>query len=481
MTWRDTTSLSYVCCAWRRIVIEAKQCFPEWRTTVLGPSSTTRESLKLLQTNHLNWADTRFPPNLILFLVASQDSTSWRRGKFWIEAITTIEKAHLLPANCQFIGIYTMHKVLGNEISIENSNGIVLSVSVAHFPDTTLESAEYDRKVVKWSQQGLKLNDPFSDLKDDTIPCFLLFGVNTQSADQLVQIVENWYPGAAIIGTVSNVTDRCLPLVSYCKSKCHDSQHIQLQKQRQLHFPCTMLVRVHGNVSFRSFSANGYDPITPIIQCNRVHLVDEFKHIMMYDIVSMEELHSRLLDLLNPSDRLKIQQDSALNLVSCSNKVPLEHLMNSSNRDFTSSERFTCLDVTISVDETIQSQSICWSEGDYGILTLHDSTKTWSALNQAFQHLQSNLFEANEQAFGAFITGGSITKVDEIDFVNNVRQVWTHVFQDLPVGGYIASTSVGPLALFRGLSSPCHNTIQINTICGAIFYVKKRHICNRNQ
>ena len=160
LTWQDTNAMLCVCTEWRHVVTAAKTVYPEWRSTVLGPSANGSESLELLRTNHMKWADTRFAPDLILLLAASKDSSPWHSGGYWEEAIAAIEEARLLPPTCRIAGVFTMNAVLETseeeqEETAASSSAVTLSVSVAHLIDTTMKMAEFDRKHLRRCHRGL--------------------------------------------------------------------------------------------------------------------------------------------------------------------------------------------------------------------------------------------------------------------------------------------------------------------------------------
>ncbi|KAG6586905.1 Avr1b-1 avirulence protein [Phytophthora cinnamomi] len=190
-----------VCSEWRQVVAEAKKSRPEWRSTLLGPSANGSDSLELLRTNHLKWADTRFAPDLVLLSAASKDSSPWHSGGYWEEAIAAIEEAKLLPPRCKIVGVFTMNAVLGLEEGEEeveedtNDSAVTMSISVAHLPETTLEMVEFDRKDLRrYHHGGVELENPFTSLGEQDTPSFLMFGVNDQSARHLVPAIEEWYP-----------------------------------------------------------------------------------------------------------------------------------------------------------------------------------------------------------------------------------------------------------------------------------------------
>lgn len=485
LTWRDTTRMSGVCNEWRRLVTTAKQSHPEWRTTVLGPSVNSLASLDLLQTNHLNWADTQFAPNFILLSAASNDLSPWHRGKYWDHAIATLEKARLLPPKCRIVGMLTRYPVLGSN-GVQNEDrknrAVSLSVIVAHLPDTTLEMAQFDKYELRRAQQGVELDNPLLKLKTDDLPCFLLFGVNNQSACQLVSMVEKWYPGAAIIGTVSPFTDQCIPLATYCKHESVNHQQRQSRKHKgakhdhHVTFPSTMLLRLVGTIGFQPFSASGYHPITPVVQYKCLETADSFRQVPTYEVVSMQTSESRsLLDVVEPSERLQLQHGRALTLFSCSDSVPLSRLVHSSTNDLMSSARITRLEFVMQIqNKLILSAHHRDKDQAYGVLASHHPRLAALAFQTALTNLHSNLSPTSKRAFGAFVLAGSTNQGDNALYLNQVLRTSHQVFPGVQVGGWMACTTIGPLALWHGRYTCAHHSVQTHTTCGAVLLINTR-------
>ncbi|ETM31063.1 hypothetical protein L914_21287 [Phytophthora nicotianae] len=480
LTWRDTSAMLSVCCEWRRVVNEAKKLHPEWRSTVLGPSVNGLESLELLRANHLKWADTRFAPDLVLLIAASIDPSPWHSGGYWEEVVAAIEEARLLPPACRLVMMFTLNAVLGtreDEVEEEgSSSAVTLSISVAHLPETTLENAEFARKELRRCKRGVELDNPFTALEGKDAPSFMLFGVNDQSADQLVHVLDEWYPTATVIGAVSPLIDRCVPLATYKAPVNQDRARKKrggkpLRRPRQVVFPSTMLLRFHGNVGVRSFSSSGYYPITPVVQCERASVAEELSQVVTYDLVSTSEGSQHVLDLIDPSERLAIEQEGrTLNIFSCSDSAPLERLVDfNSNEDTLTTARIDRLEFVFWLQDRLMALSgLCWQEGDYGVLASHQSTRTSQALTEALERTKSGL---TERAFGAFTVAGALNDVDDSVHANQVSEIFTDVFQELQIGGCIVSTSVGPVAIpGRQLPGRNRTQVQTHTTCGAVFY-----------
>ncbi|OWZ10069.1 hypothetical protein PHMEG_00017139 [Phytophthora megakarya] len=499
-----------VCCEWRQVVTAAKKVHPEWRSTVLGPASNGSESLELLRTNHLNWADTRFAPDLVLLSAASKDPSPWHSGGYWEVAIAAIEEATLLPPTCKIVGMLTMNAVLrtsedepDEESEERDSSAVTLSISVAHLPDSTMEMAEFDRKDLRRCQRGVELDNPFTAIED--IPSFMLFGVNDQSASQLVPVVEEWYPGAAVVGAVSPLIDRCIPLVTYsgtgnrqdrkprknrgAKQSSQRASSCRPRPQGEISFPSTMLLRLHGNVGIRSFSSSGYYPITPVIRCERASVVDELSQVVTYDLVSKlnrdasEELALHLImNLLEPSERFAIEQEGrGLNIFSCTNSEPLEHLLACCNSNKIKQSQSTSmpidrLEFVFWLQNGLMSlPGLCWQQGAYGILAAHHPTRTSHALAKALQSTQTDLSSRSEREFGAFVVAGALNEVEDPVYAKEISQLCIDVFKELQIGGCIVSSSIGPVAFPGGIQPPVdRNTTQVqtHTTCGAVFYTK---------
>ncbi|GMF37774.1 unnamed protein product [Phytophthora fragariaefolia] len=506
LTWRDTSAMRCVCSEWRQVLTEAKTLSPEWRATILGPSANGADSLELLRTNHLKWADTRFAPDLVLLSAASRDPCPWHSGGYWEEAIAGIEEAKLVPPTCKIICVLTMNAVLGREdeeVGEEgdsNTSAVTLSVSIAHLPETSLELAEFDRKDLRRYHRGVELENPFTSLGGEGAPSFLMFGVNDQSAAQLLPAIEEWYPRAAVVGGVSPLIDRCVPLATYCggldsrqdrkqrKNRSAQQQAYRRPRPRgKVAFPSTMLLRLHGKVGVRAFSSSGYHPITPVLRCESTNVAEELTQVVAYDLVSLvghetseEFAQLRIIDLLDPSERLAIEQEGrALNIFACHESAPLEYLLNNcygatemrlSEPD---SVRIDRLEFVFWLQNGLVSlPGLCWQERAYGILASHHHTRTSQALKTILRSIREGL--ANDTALGAFLVAGALNEVEDQVHAKDVREHFTGVFQELDIGGCIVSTSIGPVAFPGGLQLPARRRalVQAHTTCGAIFYTK---------
>ncbi|KAK1932315.1 hypothetical protein P3T76_012309 [Phytophthora citrophthora] len=485
LTWRDTTAMLTVCSEWRNVLKSAKKLHPEWKSTVLGPSSNGFESLELLRTNHLNWADTRFPPDLVLLSAASKDPSPWHTGGYWEEAIAAIEEAKLLPLKCRIVGFFTMNEVLRkNEQDAEEERGssaVTLSISVAHLPETTVEIAEFDRKDLRRCQRGVELENPFTELEKNESPSFLLFGVNDQSASQLVPVVEEWYPQAPVIGGVSPLIDRCVPLVTYFGAPFPQKRKNRASKRcsrprSQVSFPSTMLLRFHGNIGIKSFSSSGYYPVTPVLRCERT---SEFKLAQMStcDLVSLSHDDSEepqlypIMDLVEPAERFAIEQEGRMiNIFSCSESAPLDLLLSKS--DVIPTTQVDLLEFVFwSSHGVMLLPCFSWPEGAYGVLVSHQPTRTAQSLTEAVQSIKEALSSVNERAFGAFVVAGALDDVENSAHAKDVSQLCTEAFST-NLGGCLVSSSVGPVAFPGGFQALKTTQVQTHTTCGAIFFTK---------
>ncbi|KAL4155450.1 hypothetical protein PRNP1_007560 [Phytophthora ramorum] len=511
LTWRGTDTMLCVCSEWRNVVNEAKKLHPEWHSTVLGPSANGSESLELLRANHLKWADTRFAPDLALLSAASGDSTPWQSGGYWEEAIAAIEEEKLLPSKCRIVGVFTMNAVLGDSEEVEerdtSSSAVTLSITLAHLPETKVEMAEFDRKDLRRYHRGAELENPFEEVEVGDTPSFWLFGVNDQSASQLVPAIQEWHPGAAVVGAVSPLVDRCVPLATYRggdaapvgrqerqrrKNKQHLPQPPSRRRPRprgQVAFPSTMLLRLHGKIGLRTFSSSGYHPVTPVIRCERASVAVEITQVVTYDLVSMlnreasaEAPQYRIMDLLEPVERLAIEQEGrGLNIFSCRESAPLEHLV---ERCGTSQLKLPAptsalidrLEFVFWLQGGLMSlPGLCWQQGAYGVLASHQPTRAPHALTEALQSTQADIVASNERAFGAFLVAGALNEVEDAVHATAVSKLCADMFQGLHFGGCIVSSSVGPVAFPGGLQVPAVTSIvqvQTHTTCGAILYTK---------
>lgn len=499
LTWRDTNAMCCVCCVLNRIVNEAKKWHPEWRCSVLGPSVNSVESLKLLQRNYLQWADTRFPPNLVILSAASKDSTPWRKGKYWENAIAAIEKSRLLPRACRIVGVFSMNAVLGSTEEVEmNDKGdeisVTLSISVAHLPETTIEMATFDRKDLRRSQQGDHIENPFLTLKANDSPAFMLFGVNDQSARQLTRILAKWHPTATIIGAVSPLQHCCVPVATYCKvstvyQKPKARKTYRVKQEKYLTFPSTLLLCLNGSVGIRTSASSGYHVITPVMRCERVRAAQDVSQALTYDTVSVVGAvasnagsHYRMLDLVEPSERYAIQEEGRpLNIFSSKDSAPLRDLVNSLSSEQTIvplSAPIHRLEFVLCVQNHIISPPsglFCWQEGMFGILASHHPVLATHALSKALKCTKSIMSFAHERVIGAFVVAGAVNEVQDTVQAQEIRHICSQVFHGLELSGCISSSSVGPVALPSGHHSPVgNNMLQTHTTCVAIFYLKTR-------
>uniref|UniRef100_A0AAV1UBI3 FIST C-domain domain-containing protein n=1 Tax=Peronospora matthiolae TaxID=2874970 RepID=A0AAV1UBI3_9STRA len=516
LTWRDTSVVSCVCSEWHNVTTGAEPMSSEWRTTVLGPAATANESLDLVRANALQWVDTRFVPTLILLVAASRDTTPWRRGKFWQDAVAMMEQAKLLPFKCHVVGILTTNAVVHDveQSTVKNMDtAVTLSISVAHLSDTTLEMATFDRKMLRRASRTQSLANPFHAIAPDCgndKPSFLLFGGNDQSASELIAAVDAWYPGAPVVGAVSSsLVGQCIPLATYSVSraqgigaargrqdhkKSRRAQHktLRCQPHRPLDpvvFPSSLLLRLHGHVGIRSFSSSGYYPITPVLRCVRSSLADELSRVVTHDIVSLlpsdglkENTQLRVVDVIAPSEKLAIEREGRrLNIFSCQDRAPLEHVLTRCNA---SESKVTAGSVSAQIDRlevvfwwqgSLMSLSdIGWQEGAYGLLASHQPKRTSRALAEALARIQARLALANERAFGAFIVAGALNEIDDFVHAKNVGDLCAGILPMCQLSGCVVSTSAGPVAFPGGGQSRNIAQVQTHTTCGAVFYTKKR-------
>ncbi|RLN92712.1 hypothetical protein BBJ28_00012173 [Nothophytophthora sp. Chile5] len=523
LTWKATNAMLLVCSSWKSTVLSAKARHAQWKATVLGPASSASASLELLRTNRKNWMDTRFAPNLVLLTIASQESASWQKGAYWEKAVVALEEQHMLPIGCRVVGTFTTHAVLGPQTVEEEperdapSTAVTLSIAVAHLPDTSIEAASFDRKTLRRHHRGVEseMDYVFSTLPapegtgaDADLPSFLLFGVNDQSADELVSVVEQWHPGAAVVGAVSSLGDRCSPLATYqSNTPMHSGATVATCPPRQqrrkgraakqpptsgrtrprglLEFPSTLLLRFHGKVGVRAFASSGYRPITPVLRCESTSVEGEFTHMTTYACVSVQDpptssvvSHHRLLDLVEPSERLAIEQEGrGLNIFSCPEQAPLQRLARSTSAlpgDLPATARVDRLEHVFWMGERVMSlPGFCWEPGMYGFLASHCPKQAHLALTAALRHVQTRLNARKENALGAFMAVGALSELAAGDHAHGVSALYEEMFRDLPLSGCVVSCGVGPVAVPGGSQpSPLALQVQTHTTCGAMFYEK---------
>ncbi|KAI9912456.1 hypothetical protein PsorP6_006336 [Peronosclerospora sorghi] len=500
LRWRDTNSLCGVCSELRRIVSEAKRQTPEWRTTVLGPSATALASLELLQRNHLDWVETRYAPDLVLLFAASQDPKPWRGGSYWKEAMAAITEARLLPQKCKIVGMLTMKAAvrMNDELAhVVTHSTVTLSISVAQFPDTTIEMASFERKKLRRQRGDEELAKPFNDSENGT-PSFLLFGVNNQSASQLVRQIEKWYPGAAIAGAVSPLNDRCEPLTycivdTVCLPVRKARRHVKFVSQRrrrltqqtvrgQFVFPSTLLLCLNGAVSMKVFSASGFYPITPVIQfvCLEGTMGSVVRPYLASIIGQQHVTQQRLEDILEPSERLAMERafcTNKLSIFSCHDSAPLRSVLACCNSNESipsvSSSSIERLDDVIWNQGCLMSLSrLGWQEGSYGIVASTDSTRVFSAVQEALERIQARSSSPMERVFGAYIAAATLDDMEDSSLAIKLEQLCRGILGENQLGGCVVSNSVGPVAFFNSVQPfAMTNTYQVQAqiTCGAVF------------
>ncbi|CAI5739784.1 unnamed protein product [Hyaloperonospora brassicae] len=521
LTWRDTRALGRVCSEWRNVATAAETMSSEWRTTVLGPAATVSKTLDLVRSNASHWVDTRFVPNLILLVAASDDVTPWRRGQFWHDVVAIMEQAKWVPPRCHFIGILTRNAVVtGVEKVTDNvagdsvygpPGGVTLSITVAHLSDTTLEMATFDRKMLRRASRTHSFVNPFPaaayDKKinnadtDSVQPSFLLFGSNDQSASQLTAAVGNWYPGATVVGAVSSsLTDQCIPLATYStaqaigtargsrnRNKVRAPQQRSSRLQSSVAFPSTLLLRLYGHVGIRSFASSGYYPITPVMQCLQSSIADELSQVVTHDVVALLDHENggksrqlRVVDVIAPSERRMIEEEGRrVNMYSCQDRAPLEHVLaccgvsESELSAVSNLAQIDRLEVVFWWQGSLMSLSeIGWQRNAYGILASHQPKRTSRALVEALCRTEARLVLASERAFGAFIVAGALNEVEDVVHAKSIGDVCSDVLPMCQLSGCVVSTSVGPVAYPGGGQLTNVAQVQTHTTCGAVFYTK---------
>lgn len=287
------------------------------------------DAIARLGSDYESWADTVFPPNLVLLAARTVDPRPFIKGAYWTRAVAAMERARLLPPHCLVIGTLSVFNNRnsrggdggGNAEEEEES----MQVAVAHLPGVELSTATFERKELRQGSRVGGVCDPYVDGREDAnAGAFLVFSVNPQSARELVSAVSSWSANSleatpAIAGAVLPHADCSNPLILYQinpasytgesamgssrrrgksaprEKNPKESDNSRHNRQRQRHvfhprrqnggspvkatdvvetsrvpvqFPSNLVLRLTGGrVRLRAWTASGFAPMTPIIRC----------------------------------------------------------------------------------------------------------------------------------------------------------------------------------------------------------------------
>lgn len=178
---------------------------------------------------------------------------------------------------------------------------------------------------------------------------------------------------------------------------------------------------------------------------------------MMYDLVSTlasEEVH--IMDLLDPAEVTAIHQENrTMNIFSCRESAPLEHLFNccrvtETNPTLPAAHIERLEFVVPAFNNLMMSEpGLHWEEGVYGLLASHHSARTSQALTKSLRSTQERLSSANERALGALVIAGVLNEVEDPVHAKDVTKLFADTFQGLHISGCVVGISVGPIALLE--------------------------------
>ncbi|GAB9471158.1 hypothetical protein Gpo141_00008382 [Globisporangium polare] len=534
LTWKDTSAMALVSASWHRLTMENKRAHYEWKNTVII-GQTANESFEMLLRNERGCLNARFAPNLVIVSVGSGASAAFKTGSYWKSLAQTLESGKLVPLGCPVVTLYTPMGVLGTggegdptaareyeeelgEYGDSPSKTMTLSITVAHLPDTSIETAAFDRKWLRQQARGRgeDAEYPFTSTIDggsseygteahsatDDPPSFLLFSVNANSSEELAPIVTRWHPGAPVAGGIFPFADRCIPMALFRRNSTQEQEqsrkHQLARKAKQtpasagtLEFPTNLLVRVHGKVGMRVFASCGFHPITPVVKCETVssaYLLDQFAHYRAYETVlwrnpvTGEEVQYRLIDLLRQYG--SFTRENSLNIYTSASLAPMQAIVEASKECIESELIATAplagtidrLDMLIcTADGDVLSMDKHWEVGRFGFVAVQIPECGKFAHRIALTALKTRMAERRETPLGAFMVECALKGQELYGETDVETKIYAQIFPGLPLSGCFSGGEVGPVAYPMGLSSCMVANgpqLQANTTTGAIFYVK---------
>lgn len=557
LSWKDTAALTLTSWSWCRLVIATKHTHYEWKNSVIV-SRDGDESLAALVRDDRGCFHARFAPNLVLISVGSSDSTPLKTGEYWKRLAQTLDAAALVPRGCPVVTLFTPLGVMGTggeteplaareyeeeleEYSDEPSKTVTLSITVAHLPDTSVETATFDRKWLRQHARG-RLDDaeyPFTAPQSatgsaDAMPSFLLFSVNSNSSDELAPLVSRWHPGASVVGGIFPFADRCIPISLFTRgatehSSAHSassaagagsfkrkhplgrrSKHALSSKttgataaassvssaststaSSSLEFPTNLLVRFDGRVGLETFASCGFQPITPVVQCETIstaYLMDQFAHYRAYETVRWrnpstgDEMPYRLIDLLRQYG--SFTRENSLNIYTSTSLDAMQAIVDAAKTysepdvlALAPIDHSVCrLDMIICTgDGEVLSMDKHWEIGRYGFVAVQLPESGKFAHTVALKAARARLAQRNDTPLGAFMISCAL-KGQELYGAKDVEtKIYEQIFPGLPLSGCFSGGEVGPVAYPLGLGSSFLSNpaqLQSNTTSGAIFYIK---------
>lgn len=532
LNWKDTAAMALVNTSWHRMTMDTKRAHYEWKNTVIV-GQTVGESLEKLLRNERGCLDARFAPNLIIISVGSGDSAAFKTGGYWKSLAQTLEGGKLVPLGCPVVTLFTPMGVMGTggeaepsaareyeeelgEYGDSPSKTMTLSITVAHLPGTTIETATFDRKWLRQQARGRgedaeypfttttasPADGAYSEASDP--PSFLLFSVNANSSEELAPIVTSWHPGAPVAGGIFPFADRCIPMALFKRNSTHQQEqsrkHQLTRKAKQaassastgaLGFPTNLLVRVQGQVGMRVFASCGFHPITPVVKCATVssaYLLDQCAHYRAYETVlwrnpsTGEEVQYQLIDLLRQYG--SFTRENSLNIYTSASLAPMQMIVEASKECVESeliatsplAETIDRLDMLIcTADGDVLSMDKHWEVGRFGFVAVQIPECGKFAHTIALKALKTRMCEQRERPLGAFMITCALKGQELYGEADVETKIYEQLFPGLPLSGCFSGGEVGPVAYPMGLPSCMVANgpqLQSNTTTGAIFYIK---------
>lgn len=524
LSWKETRSMAQVCMHWRSLMLHARSVHAQWRTTVLSAQNAL-EAVDLLRSNAQSCLHAQFEPELVMITVGSADTTPFQRGRLWDTILRALEAEQLLPRNCVVLGSFSPHGVQGvnsdtaaapasetteagkavYEFEYEpearsraNAQELTLVVTTASLPQTKIETAVFERKELRQAANGRSdLENPFTGQSSDPEATSLfMFSVNAGSANSLLPVVAQWYPSAPIVGSVLPFADCCSPIAVYRpqyvaptpagrrKQRPRSSASLNNQQRPllgRLEFPSTLLVRLHGDVRLHPFGSCGFQPVTPVVRCERAPMPSLRGPFACYTYgrVSVRGEEMTLMQLLDYQDGA-LSNESTFNMYSCADAAGLHAIARGSGQETHSAPSEAPIDrvsmfISMEFGEVL-SFDTRWQEGEYGVMAVQSAAAARVAHERALDHIRLHMSERQHKPLGAFMA----TCIEKRSTLYKELDVESRIFESMFPGiglqGCFSVGEIGPIALPRGAktASPSPALLQTNTTCGVIVYLKHK-------
>lgn len=524
LSWKQTRAMAQVCVHWRSLMLHARSVHAQWRTTVLSAGNAV-QAVELLRSNAQSCLHAQFEPELVMITIGSADTTPFQRGKLWEMILHSLESEQLLPWNCVLLGCFSPHGVQGiasdsssaaaisesteadkavyefeyepDARSRANAQALTLVVTTAALPQTTIETAVFERKELRQAANGRgDLENPFAGHSSDPeATSLLLFSVNAGSASSLLPVVAQWYPGAPLVGSVLPFADCCSPIAVYRpqyvaptpagRRKQRPRSSASLNSQRslmgRLEFPSTLLVRLHGDVRLHPFGSCGFQPVTPVVRCERAPMPSLRGPFACYTYgrVSVRGEELTLMDLLDYQDGT-LSNESTFNMYSCADAAGLHAIARGSGQEMhgaASEAPINRVSMFVSMEfGEVLSFDTQWQEGEYGVMAVQSAAAARVAHERALDQIRQHMNERQHRPLSAFMATcieKRSTLYQELDVES---RIFESMFPYIGLQGCFSVGEIGPIALPRGAKTASLSSalLQTNSTCGVIVYLKQK-------